>query len=372
MDQQNPTPAGGASTPSDPIDRIEAYLAAQDGGDSNEQTTDDAQAGAGGEQNSAAKPTDKPEDGEPGENKEPQFTTAHLAQFLGIDESMIDVDEAGQPVFKTKIDGKEGAAKFQDFLKDHQLKGAAENRVREAAEREKAAERKLQEADQAIQAQYQHAMQVLQTADQRLALAQQEIDYDKSQINWQELWATDPGRAGQLRDYYEARMARIQKAHYENAQQQQAMAQQAEQRRAQAALQMRATQSRALLEMVPEWKDSAVMQKEGGAVREWALGRGYDPAFLDAVNAGVMPNAAAFVRDLRSAWQHDTLQKSKPEIENKLRAAPKLAKPGQPANQGENKAADLRALKQKARMPGRAGNDAIDAWLIASGAASTQ
>jgi hypothetical protein len=365
MEQQNPISSNGDASTPDPIDRIEAFLAASDG-----DSTGQSNAPADGKPADAANPTDKPSGGDEGKGQEPQFTTAHLAQFLGVDESMVDVDEAGQPVFKTKVDGKESTAKFQDFLKDYQLKGHAENKAREAAEKIQAAERQMQEAQQAIAQRWQHAEQQMQSLAELAQVQQQELSADYNAIDWNTLWQTDPGRAGILRDQFQAKAARINGTLQNIGQRRQALQQQTMEQQKQQAQRALATEAARVIEAIPEWKDSAVANKESSEIRNWAMQRGYAPAYLEAVSQGLVPGAALIVQDLRRAWQHETLQKTKPAIENQVRTAPKLVKPGQAPSQSADSSATLKALKQNVKQSS-GGNSAkaVADWLIAAGKA---
>lgn len=360
MATEQPTAGDGGASSADPIDRIEAYLAAQDG----DTTGQDDDAGDGAvEPKNAAKPTDKPEDGEPGETQEPQFTTTHLAQFLGIDESMIDVDETGQPVFKTKIDGEERSAKFEDFLKDHQKQGAADKRMREAAAKEQAADRKLQEADQAIQGKLQEQQQSLQNLAQINAILQQELIGERQSVNWDELWAANAAQARAYERRFDERQGRInavfQQIQARNAQAQQ----QAEAMRKGNAEKAQAAQRDRLLKLVPEWADEETYGKERREILAWVEKSGFEPEDLDL-------NKASQVAMLRRAWQHDTLQKSKPEIEHKLRTAPKLVKPGQAQSKSEQDSATLKSLKQNIRSASpKDSSKAFEQYLLATGQA---
>lgn len=354
MEPQNPTAGdSGASTPSDPIDRIQAYLDAQ-GGDSTQEDNDPAQ--------SASKPTEDPKEGDQGKTNEPQFTTEHLATFLGIDPEMVDVDEEGQPVFKAKVDGKEQAAKFKDFLSDYQKRGAAENRMREAADREKAADRKMQEAEQAIQAKLGEQQHSIQQVGQLAAILQQELQGEAQRYNWDELWRSDPAQARGLERHFAERQQRINAVMQQVALRGQAAMKQAEEAKEATKKKAEETQQKRVYELIPEWRDRDVMTKEAGDMERWMQKSGFDAGELDM-------SKASSLALLRRAWQHDTLQASKPQIEKKLREAPKLVKPGTPTPQGESNAVQLKALKQQARTTGRNSTKAVEAYLLASGKA---
>lgn len=355
---QNPTAQspGGASTPSDPLDRLEAYLAAEDGGDTTQDEGNDEPAKPAATQ---AKPGSDPQ----GEDKEPQFTTTHLAQYLGLDESAIDVDEEGQPIFKSKIDGKESPVKFQDLLKSYQLQGHAENRAREAAEKEKAAERRMQEAEQQVQARLQQQQDYLQNLHNMAGILQQELNGEYQAIDWRSLWQQDPAQAREYERRFEQRQARINQT-VQGITQRDAQLRHEASRQSEAAKQQRLqAQAKRLLDLIPDWKDSAVYEKERNELLQWARASGVDPSDLDLDNA-------AQVYLLRNSWQHAKLQQSKPEIENKVRQAPKLVKPGaKPADTGGENPAHIKALKQQARSTGGNSTKAVADYFMARGLA---
>lgn len=351
---QNTTPdTGGASTP-DPIDRIEAFLAAEDGDTTGQpdDTPDDPQP--------AAKTTDDPKDGVPAKDGEP-LTTAQLEAILGLEEGSVDIDEEGQPVFKTKIGGKEGKAKFQDFVKDYQLRGHAENVAHEAAKAQQAAERKLQEAEQVIQQRHAQVDQSLQHVQQLAAVAQDELMREYNSIPWNELRQADPGRAALLEVEFQKRAGRIQGVMGDiNNRRAQAM-QAAKQQQEKAEQERTQSEARRLLELIPEWKDRELANKEYRELTGWMEANGYGD--VDMMRSSQVMLA-------RNAWKHATLEKSRPQVENKVRTAPKLVKPGQSTQPGDKSdEPQLRNLKQQARMTGGNSVKATAAWLLAKGLA---
>jgi hypothetical protein len=353
MDQQNPTGSdAGASTPTDPVDRLERFLAAQD-----DSTGDTSDENAG---ETEAKETDEPKEDARAKDDEPQITTAQLAAFLGVEESDIDVDDDGMPVFKTKVDGKEGTAKFADIRKSHQLGVHAENRVREAAEREKAADRKLQEAEQAISARQQHLEANLQQINALTAIANEELGREYQSINWAELRQQDPGRAALLEVEFQKRHGRIQSV-FQDINMRRAQAQQvAEAQRKANEEQAFATQVRRLTELIPEWKDPATADKERGEIQAWMRRTGVEDVDL---------TKASQVYLLRKTWQHDTLQQAKPAIEKQVRSAPKLVKPGTAQTADTSNTALLKNLKQQVKQTGGRSPKAVADLLMAKGLA---
>lgn len=358
----NPTSSDGGATTADPIDRIEAYLAATDGGDSNPTTENE-----GGDKDATP---DKPEGDARDESDEPQLTTAQLAKYLGVDESAIDVDDDGAPVFKTKINGKEGAAKFNDLVKSYQLQGHAENRVREVAQREQMLQARMQQADQAIHARLQQFDNNLQQVATLTQVAQDEMAREYRSIDWNNLRQTNPGEYAALQTEFQNRNARLQGV-FGELNQRRAQAMQVAQYQQQQAHQQHAYQQvralegerQRLTEFIPEWTNAEVAAKEKAAIRDWAIKSGFPPEEVDNLSR------AHHVKAMRDAWRHDSLQKKRPDIENKVRTAPKLVKPGN-APSTDGKAATLKSLRHAVRNSsgGNSTKNLAD-YLLASGKA---
>lgn len=282
-----------------------------------------------------------------GEGNEPSLSLTDLAKYLKVDESALDVDEAGELYMKTKVDGTEGKAKLADLLTSYQLRGHLDNQTRAVAEQQKAL------AQYAAQQEAQVQARVQQVTDLANA-AQAELNREFQNVDWQTLRITDPAEyAASIQDY-QARQAHInniannaaqQRQHYEAQQQQQ----QAETLKAEA---------QALPTLIPEWKDPIVAEKERLEIREWAINSGIPRAEVDQVSK------ASHVTVLRKAMLFDRMQSSKAAVEKKVHSAPKLVRPGQtqPANSQET---TLRSLKAQVQKSG--GKQGITEYLLASG-----
>jgi uncharacterized protein YciW len=341
LEETNATPEtdGGAST----LDRLGRYLAAQDAPEPKQETQAQAQEPA----DSAAQTEVEPEDDGKEPVNEPQLTTSDLAKVLGIDENVLDVDDDGTLKVKTKIDGKEGAAKLADLLKTYQLEGHVNKKSMELSEREKALQTRAQEAEQQFN-------QRLQYAEGLANVAAQQLMQEFQSINWQGLEQQDPGQAALLRQKFQEKQAQLRGV-YHNIEQNRGQMLQKQQAAQQEFLQKEAQR---LPELIPEWKDPSVANKERSEIREWAIKSGLNAQDVDSITR------ADLVMMLRKAMLHDKLQQSKPQIENKVRTAPKLVKPGQavPQNSEEQK---IRSLRQTISKSG--GKRGIAELLIAKG-----
>jgi hypothetical protein len=341
VEEQNPTPTeGGAST----LDRLERYLAAQD----NPDQPNPAEPSQEAQPDDGAASNPEPTEGATDESQ-PQLTTSDLAKFLGVDEAMLDLDEDGTVKFKTKIDGQDGAAKLADFIKTYQIQGHAENKAREVARQEEAMRARQQEAEQQFAQQLQYAQGLANVAANQLMREFQSVDCVT-------LESTEPGQAALLRQKFQERQAELRGV-FDHIQQQTAQQEAARTQERQKFLQAEAAR---LPELIPEWKDEAVATKEQREIREWALKQGFQAQEIDAVER------ASHLAVLRKAMQFDKLQQAKPAIENKVRNAPVLVKPGQPVQ--NTQAMKLQNLKTAVKKSGGK-NDAIEAYLLATGRA---
>lgn len=341
MEEQKPTLGSeGAST----LDRLTAYLSAEKPPE--QQTQSPMPDGNAGDE-IADVTTVETDDGAPEGEQQPQLTTSDLAKILGQSEDALDVDDDGNVMFKLKIDGKEVAPKLADILKSYQVQGHADNKAREVAEREKALQTKAQEVEQQFK-------QRLEYAEGLTNIAATQLMEDYKSINWQALEAENPGHAALLRQKFQDKQAQLRGV-YQNIEQnrRQMMAKAQEQLQAHVA-----KEAERLVELIPEWKDAQVANKERAEIREWGLKQGFKAEEMDAVfNASI-------VKVLRQAMKHDQLQQKKPEIENKVRKALTIAKPGQPAQNGQAQKV-LNAKQAVIKSGGKKGT--LAAYLIASG-----
>ena len=123
-----------------------------------------------------------------------------------------------------------------------------------------------------------------------------------------------------------------------------------------------AQESEKIPTVIPEWKDKAVAERESKEIVDWMLKSGYTQQAVKSLNTSTALDLATF----RKAALFDKLQASKPQIENKLRTAPKLVKPGQ--TQPTTAEQTLRSLKQTViKSSGKGGS--VAAYLMATGKA---
>jgi hypothetical protein len=339
MSDENPTGDAGASI----TERIERLISpeaeqtqdapAQESQGTDEQETPDVQA------------EEQPASDETTEADEPQIRLTDLASLLGVEEDALDVDEEGNPFFKTKIDGKEGTAKFADLVKSYQLQGHVDAKARQAAEQERALQERVQQFESHAQAEMQRYEQLAQVANHVLM-------QDFGQINWQELAYNDPAAYVAKKAEFEARQGQVNQL-FNAVQQRGQELQQSQQATYQQKL---AKAAERITSEVPGWESGNDIDVSIG---NFARENGFvdTPAIL-----AEYPQAAKI---LWEAMQYRQGKQNASVAEKKVRTAPKLVKPGQSVGAKERQAEGVRGLKEQIRKSG--GKSGIAEYLMRTG-----
>lgn len=280
--------------------------------------------------------------------EESHLELSQFAAILGVDEDRLDVDEDGTVYVKTKIDGEEGRAKFQDLVKSYQLEGHLNKQNMEVAEARKALQEKMAETERAAQ----ERIQQLESLSQ---IAYQELQREYQSIDWQTLRATDPGEFAAKVAEFNQREARIGQA-IQHIQSERQQAQAKEQERFSQYLQ---EENSKLLKAIPEWSKPEVAQKEKSELKSYAVNNGFTPTEIDQLS----DHRSILI--LRKAMMYDNLQKSKPDVTKKVVKAPKLVKPGTSVTKQERDGESISAIKSTIRKSG--GDKGVEAYLLKTG-----
>lgn len=342
---ENPTQEGASIE-----ERLENYLAAEDSPESTEPPVQESQAQEAETETEVETESDDAQES----SDEPQLTTSDLAKYLDIDESLFDTDEEGNLFIKTKIDGQEGRAKFQDVLKSYQMTGHVDNQAREVAEQRKALQAQAAEHQQAVQQKFQQAEEIV-------SIAYQNLMQESAAIDWAALSRDDPAEYIAKQHEFQARKNQLdQSVEAISANKTQQIQQHLQ------------AEAQKLFEVLPEWKDPAVRDKERAEIMEYLVSdHGYSPQFLTVqydqqgriTHPGITDHKLVLIA--KKAMLFDRMQRAKPAAENKVRTAPKLVKPGQPIDAKKRGSENVRDLKSKIHKSG--GKLGIEDYLLATG-----
>lgn len=281
------------------------------------------------------------------ETEGPQYELADVAQIMGLDAELLDVDEDGALLLKTKIDGKDGTAKLQDLVKSYQLQGHVDAKVRHVAEQEKQLGERVVYLEQFAQTKHQELENLLQAANHMLAQEFHGLD-------WDQLLQNDPLDYQAKRHSWEKRSAQIQQLGQAFNQHRQQIAQAMDQKRGEDF--MRQMQR---LPGLTDWKDAKSVETGLSEMAKWLSDKGANLqlGLADAVTLSL----------LRSAMLVEQKAPKVAAAEQKVRAAPKLVRPGQGTDKAQRQSESVRGLKEQIKKSG--GKSGIAEYLIATGRA---
>lgn len=344
MTEQAATPTGGAEGGSLPSvnpptthDRIKALLSTeQHASAASEQASEPVDEVATEQVETATEeqaptPEAVETEAEPELTAQQLSTLAELSEATGLElEKLMDLD------VPTKIDGKEGKARLRDLIKSYQLEGHLNQKLMTFADEKKAFETEAQRKATEIR----ERVQSLQNAH---TLAERLLHAEYASIDWGALKAQDPLT-------YNAKVVEFQERQKGIAALADMLGQENQRLQQEAAKQQQAyfqEQTRLLESKVPEWNTQAAREK---ALSEMA------PVFEEAY--GITKQELGDVVDhrqlliARDAYQWQKLQKQKPAVLNKVKAAPKLVRPGTTRTAADSQAARLAQQRSQVRKTG--------------------
>lgn len=241
------------------------------------------------------------------ESESEEYSLADAAEVLGLSESDLTVDEDGNLLIKTKIDGVEGTVPLSELKKGYQMEAANTQRSQKLAEEKKQFEALKEQAA----AQFEQKM--TQTEGMMLMM-QQELMQDYNSVNWDELRQLDPAEYTAKRYDFEQRQGRINQA----AGYAQQMRDQKEEENQAKDAEILADNWKRMIENNPEWTDEASYKSGMGELKQFANTR---YGFTDADFAQVKD--ARIIELLKDAKANVTAQSVVTDKKIK-RKAPKL------------------------------------------------
>jgi hypothetical protein len=316
-----------------PREAAEALSASREEGDENIETTaneepsegesevteDSSESVEGSTEEVTAEESE--DDAQTGESE--ALELSEYASLLGIDESALDVNDAGEPVFRVKVDGEDGTATLEELRESYQLKGHLHRRITEASDSEKSQQAQLEEFTKQREEFGQNSEAVLRAA---YNMVMGDAKYAPEAL--EALRHDDPGE-------YAARVAERQN----REQQFYALAQQAFSLTPQVSpeemAQRAQSEQAALYRAIPEWENTVTETKEKADLASYLASTGFSTEELNGLGDHRQVVLA------RKAMLYDQLQNKTPKITAKVRKAPKLVKGGSgtPAASEREKAA---------------------------------
>lgn len=250
-----------------------------------------------------------------------------------------DSEEEEQPqVFTVKVDGKEVEVTLDELQKGYSRTQDYTRKTQQIAEVRKQTESELQ-AVRAEREQYAQLLGALQAQVQQAA---------QPQVDWDRLYQEDPIEWIKQREVMRENQEKAAAIQSE----QQRLAQLSQEEQAQRNQQVFQQEQEALMEAIPEWKDSKKAQAEKAMLVQFGQKIGFTPDELK----NVVDHRAVVM--LRKAALYDQMMSKRGQIKPVTNNGPKPAKPGAAGRVSSNTEA-MRAQQRLAKT-GRV-DDAADA-----------
>jgi hypothetical protein len=273
-----------------------------------------------------------------------QFDPAKLSSLTELaDAAGLESDRLMDLELPVKIDGKEGKARLRDLVKSYQLDGHINQKLATLDTDRKTFESKKVEHERA-------AHERLLRLDAGVQTLSRALEGEFGAVDWQKLQTEDPVRFNSEYVAYQHRFAVMQDIAKQIAnEQQQAQA------KAQADAKAKFDEEFKLLQAkIPEWSDTTKRSKDKAEIVEVLKDYGITQQEFESL---VDHRQLLVVRDAVK-WRQ--LQKSKPAVLNKVKAAPKLLKPGTTQSRAAKDAVADQADRAKLRQTGKV-RDAVPA-----------
>jgi hypothetical protein len=282
------------------------------------------------EQEEVVEETTEPSEVEESEELQDESEEATEDEVEGDEEEA--EEEAPEPEkYIVKVDGKELEVTKEELLRGYQREADYTRKTQKLAE-----ERRMVESEfEQVRVEREQYAQVLGQLQQKLQ------EMTPQEPNWEQLEKQDP-----------TEYARQWTNHQRRQQQQAAIA--AEQIRLSQMRQVeqtKAMQERLLeeanrvKELIPEWRSPERAKEDGKALIEYGQQLGFSEQEL-----GNVTDSRALVA-LYKAWKFDQMMSKKPELQAKIKKAPRMATPGS-ANTVSPKNSELKSAKQRLASTG--------------------
>ena len=254
-------------------------------------------------------------------------------------EEAIVEEPSTEPLHRVRVGDEEIDVPLSELTSSYLRQSDYTRKTQHVAEQRKAAEAELE----AVQAQRQNYANQLQMLEQTLNQNEPTQEY------WEQLYQEDPLEYTRQKDLGRDRKdaaaevkAEQQRVHQEHlAHLQASAAKSLEQERGR------------MEELIPEWLDSEVAQREKAAVVTYAQTQGYSPDELEKLSD------ARAVSVLRKAYLYSELVGKKSAATKKARSAPKMIKSATPKSKRQS--TQRQRQKALANISSKSGRDAMDA-----------
>jgi hypothetical protein len=263
----------------------------------------------------------------------------------GDDADEDNVTEQTEPTHRVRVGDEEVDVPLSELTSSYMRQSDYTRKTQQVADQRKTVEAELA----AVTGERQRY------ADQLGAIEQSLTQQEPTQDYWDQLLQEDPIEYNRQKAVMLERKDAVEqvRTEHQRVQQEQAVHLQAE---AQKRLE---TEYDRMNELIPEWLDQEVAQKEKSEIVSYAQTQGYSAEELSQVSD------ARAIKLIRKAWMYDNLMSKKSAAQKQTRQAPKMTRSGQPKSTKQtSKRRQQDALAKVGKRSGRAAMDAAVDYLL--------
>ena len=277
---------------------------------------------------------------------------AALAAELGLESDKLTLSEDGDILINLKVNGKTEQVDLKEAISQTQFSKANDEKARNLADQRKAFESERQQVAEEYAARLQNVQAMGQMLEQQLLAEYNNVD-------WDALKTSDPARYLVTQQEYQQRQQQLHQAGQQLGEQMRQMQEQQDGQWQAERAQILASERVAMVESVPEWSDTEVMQRDLAEIVKYGQSVGFSEDDL----SNVIHNRELQV--LRKAMLYDQGQTV---ASKKVKQAPKMqrASNGRFAKKKGGKVQKLieRAQNAKGANKREAQADAVAALLM--------
>ena len=321
------TPASSESSADTVLSRIEARLGGEAPLGEKEETTEEPEATEEeSEDSTEAEETEEPDEDETEDAEDTEEATEddedkielsedQLAAALGLPEGSAKVDDEGNTLIRTKVDGKVDYVPLKDITASYQMEKHWQERIRTTAEDKKQFDTQKEQESQKLQNAIGDAIALSQSLEKQMFSQYQGVDFNA-------LKAQDPGRWAAMQQEIQQRQQYINniKGQLGNTirSQQEEFNQKSEEQKKARVLEG----AEKLIDAIPTWSDPDTATKEIQALVPIAIAAGYtEEEFIGAEDYRLI----LLVREASKAKKE---QETTSIVKKRLKSIPKITKPG--------------------------------------------
>lgn len=286
---------------------------------------------SGAEAQPTEEETQEVDESEEQESVEPQDEAEENSEDVESEEEEAEEKAPVEEKFVVKVDGKELEVDKEELVRGYQREADYTRKTQKLAEERRQVESELQQV-RAEREQYANVLTQLQQKVQ---------EFEPQEPDWDQLEATDPVEYARQWTHFQRRQQHKAAIAQEQARINALRAQEQEQN----LKVILASERDKLLDAIPAWKSIDTAKKERDEVLNYGRQIGFSDQELDQVT-----DSRAVVA-LYKAWKYDQLMSKKPELQSKIKSAPKMVKPGS-AGAVQSKSSETNRAKQRLAQSG--------------------